>query len=312
LSVSEPTPGQEPAAEPADQPAATEPAPSAPAPAGTGQAAVEQPAPAGSEQEDASQPAAEKPAAGRGLPRAAGVALSVAALLAVTATSAAVTVAVGKPDQSKRVAAAPAPTAGASASASASPSPSATPTPTSTPSPIAAPRPASTLQGSVSGGKHSGDLRYFLLPVPDDADPYGSPDGAMMSTDDLQAQYSDSVDIKEVLDSWGFKDAAGRTYRLRDGKTEVRSELKRFGRTDRAQGFADHSGYGDNSFDIDGVANAKGYIFKPKQQAYTGALIGIGVVGDVVYEVTVEVQGDPDKALLFDAMKRERDRLTNG
>ncbi|MFD5561161.1 hypothetical protein [Kitasatospora griseola] len=292
MSVSEPTPGQEPAAEPADRPAATEPTPSAPAPAGPEQTVVEQ------------------QAADRGLPRAAGVALSVAVLLAVTATSAAVTVAVGKPDRAAHVAAAPAPATSASASASASPSPS--PTPTPTPTPPAPPRPASTLQGSVSGGKHSGDLRYFLLPVPDNADPYGSPDGAMLSTDDLQAQYNDSVDIKEVLDSWGFKDAAGRTYRLRDGKTEVRSELKRFGRTDRAQGFADHSSYSSDSFDIDGVSNAKGYIFKPKQQAYTGALIGIGVVGDVVYEITVEVQGDPDKALLFDAMKRERDRLTNG
>ncbi|MFD8479108.1 hypothetical protein [Kitasatospora sp. NPDC059673] len=298
MSVSEPTPGQESAAEPADRPAVTEPNPVAPAQA---PADPEQPA-------EPAEPTGPPAAGRRGLPRAAGVALAVAGLLAVTATSAAVTVAVGKPDPAKRVAAAPAATASASASASASPSPS--PTPSSTPS--AAPRPSSTLQGSVSGGKHSGDLRYFLLPVPDNADPYGSPDGAMLSTDDLQAQYKDSVDIKEVLDSWGFKDAAGRTYRLRDGKTEVRSELKRFGRADRAQGFADHSGYGDNSFDIDGVSNAKGYIFKPKEQAYTGALIGIGVVGDVVYEITVEVQGDPDKALLFDAMKRERDRLTNG
>ncbi|MFJ1795707.1 hypothetical protein [Kitasatospora griseola] len=297
MSVSEPTPGQEPAAEPADQPAATEPTPSGPAPAGPEQTVVEPAAP-------------EQQTADRGLPRAAAVALSVAVLLAVTATSTALTVAVGKPDRAKHAAAAPAPATSASASASASPSPS--PTPTPTPTPTVAPRPASTLQGSVSGGKHSGDLRYFLLPVPDNADPYGSPDGAMLSTDDLQAQYNDSVDIKEVLDSWGFKDAAGRTYRLRDGKTEVRSELKRFSRTDRAQGFADHTSYSSDSFDIDGVSNAKGYIFKPKQQAYTGALIGIGVVGDVVYEITVEVQGDPDKALLFDAMQRERDRLTNG
>ncbi|MGW4382112.1 hypothetical protein [Kitasatospora sp. NPDC004531] len=311
MSVSEPTPGQESAAEPAEQAAATEPNPSStPAPPGPEQPAVE--LPAGDEAAfDEAAAAEQQPAAGRGgLPRAAAVALSVAVLLAVTATSAAITVAVGKPDRNKAVAAAPAPATSASASASASASPS--PSPSAPPSAIPAPRPSSTLQGSVSGGKHTGDLRYFLLPVPDNADPYGSPDGAMLSTDDLQAQYSDDVDIKEVLDSWGFKDAAGRTYRLRDGKTEVRSELKRFGRTDRAQGFADHSGYGDDSFDIDGVPNAKGYIFKPKQQAYTGALIGIGVVGDVVYEITVEVQGDPDKALLADAMKRERDRLTNG
>ncbi|BAJ29854.1 MULTISPECIES: hypothetical protein [Kitasatospora] len=246
------------------------------------------------------------------------MALSVAGLLAVTAASAVVTVAVGKPDRADRaVAAAPAPSGSgaspsASASASAAPTPTPSPTPSTPPPPPPAPRPSSTLQGSVSGGKHSGDLRYFLLPVPDDADPYGSPDGAMMSMEDLQAQYSKNVDIKSVLDSWNFKDAATRTYRTRDGKSEVRIDLKRFSRTDRAQGFADNSSFDQDSFDIAGVSNAKGYIFKPEQQAYTGHLIGIGVVGDVVYEVTVDVQGDPDKALLADAMKRAHDRLANG
>ncbi|MFB7943843.1 hypothetical protein ACFC6L_02885 [Kitasatospora phosalacinea] len=255
------------------------------------------------------------PDAPRRLPRAVGVALSVAGLLAVTAASAAVTVAVGRPDHpGHAVAAAPSGAATGAASPSASPSLSPTParTPSPAPSPTVAPRPASTLKGSVSGGKHSGDLRYFLLPVPDDADPYGSPDGAMMSMDDIQAGYGKDVDVAEILDSWDFKDAATRTYRTRDGKTEVRVDLKRFKRTDRAQGFADHSSYDREAFDVDGVPNAKGYLFKPEQQAYTGELIGIGVVGDVVYEVTVDVQGDPDKALLADAMKRARDRLANG
>ncbi|WP_123817797.1 hypothetical protein [Kitasatospora cineracea] len=235
----------------------------------------------------------------------------------MTAASAAVTVAVGRPDRPAHPAAAAAPPS-AGPGSSAGPSPSASPTPTPppapspTPTPTVAPRPSSTLQGSVSGGKHSGDLRYFLLPVPDDADPYGSPDGAMMSMDDLQARYSKSVDLKGILDSWGFKDAATRTYRTRDGKTEVRTDLRRFGRTDRAQGFADNTSFDRSSFAIDGVPNAKGYVFKPEQQAYTGELVGIGVVGDVVYEVTVEVQGDPDKALLSDAMKRARDHLADG
>ncbi|WP_033217259.1 hypothetical protein [Kitasatospora phosalacinea] len=235
------------------------------------------------------------------------MALSVVGLLAVTAASAAVTVAVGKPDRPGPAAAAPAvPTPAPS------PSPTPTPSPSPTPTPTVAPRPSSTLKGSVSGGKHSGDLRYFLLPVPDDADPYGSPDGAMMSIEDIQSHYSKDTDVKGVLDSWDFKDAATRSYRTRDGKTEVRVELKRFSRADRAQGFADHTSFEQDPFDVDGVPNARGYAFKPKQQAYTGELIGIGVVGDVAYEVTVDVQGDPDRALLADAMKRARDRLANG
>ncbi|MFD7728935.1 hypothetical protein ACFV6F_00915 [Kitasatospora phosalacinea] len=278
--------------------------------------------PAAATVEPATEPAATvEPAsdASRRLPRAVGVALSVAGLLAVTAASAAVTVAVGRPDHpGHAVVAGPAATGAASPSASPSPTPTPTPgptparTPSPAPSPTFVPRPASTLKGSVSGGKHSGDLRYFLLPVPDDADPYGSPDGAMMSMDDIQAGYGKDVDVAEILDSWDFTDAATRTYRTRDGKTEVRVDLKRFKRTDRAQGFADHSSYDRESFDVDGVPNAKGYLFKPEQQAYTGELIGIGVVGDVVYEVTVDVQGDPDKALLADAMKRTRARLANG
>ncbi|WP_282202059.1 hypothetical protein [Kitasatospora fiedleri] len=283
------------------------PAPTAPPGPEPEPAAEPAPAPAAEAQEAQAAPAGPP----RRLPRAAGVVLSVAGLLAVTAASAAVTVAVGRPDRSGHVAA-------VAASPSAAPSPSATPSPTPTPSaaptpsPTVAPRPASTLRGSVSGGKHSGDLRYFLLPVPDDADPYGSPDGAMMSMADLQAQYSKDVDIKAVLDSWGFKEAATRTYRTRDGKSEVRTDLRRFGRADRAQGFADNTSYDQPSFGVDGVSNARGYVFKPEQQAYTGELVGIGVVGDVVYEVTVQVQGDPDKALLADAMKRARDRLANG
>ncbi|RKE20403.1 hypothetical protein BX266_3760 [Streptomyces sp. TLI_171] len=243
---------------------------------------------------------------------AAGVALAVAGLLVVTAASATVTVAVGKPDRSDRVAAAPAPSSAASTGTSPSASPSPTPTPSPTPSPTAAPRPVSTLQGSVSGGTHSGDLRYFLLPVPDNADPYGSTDGSMESMDDLQKIYGEDLDIKGILESWDFKEAATRAYRTRDGKMEVRTEIMRFARSSRAQGYADHSSYKLESFDIDGVPDAKGYIDKPEQQAYTGWLYGIGVVGDVVYEVHVMVQGDPDKALLAEAMKRQHDRLANG
>ncbi|MFJ5230131.1 hypothetical protein ACIQBJ_09550 [Kitasatospora sp. NPDC088391] len=256
-------------------------------------------------------PADQPPAGARKLPRAAGVALAVAGLLAVTATSAAVTVAVGKPDHAGRTVAAPAATA--STAPSASPGPSGSPTPTPVPNAVTpVPRPASTLQGSVSGDRHSGDLRYFLLPVPDIADPYGSPDGAMLSVEEMQKAYGDDVDIKGILDSWGFKDAATRTYRTRDGKMEVDVELRRFNRADDARGFGKATTYKLEPFDVDGVPGARGYIDKPEQQAFTGRLHGIGVVGDVVYEVHVRVQGDPDKALLADAMKRQRDRLANG
>ncbi|MFJ1756599.1 hypothetical protein [Kitasatospora sp. NPDC088134] len=263
---------------------------------------------------DVEPPVADQPPAGaRKLPRAAGVALAVAGLLAVTATSAAVTVAVGKPDHPGHAVAGAAPSATASAAPSAAPSASASPSPTPPPSAVTpVPRPASTLQGSVSGDRHSGDLRYFLLPVPDTADPYGSSDGAMLTVEEMQKSYGDDVDLKGILDSWGFKDAATRTYRTRDGKMEVDVELRRFNRADDARGFGKATTYKLEPFDVDGVPGARGYLDKPEQQAFTGRLHGIGVVGDVVYEVHVRVQGDPDKALLADAMKRQRDRLANG
>jgi len=292
---------------------ASEPDPTGPVAEPDPTAVAVEPTPTAVEPVDAVVPAEQAPAGPKKLPRAATVALAVAGLLAVTAASAAVTVAVDKPGDVSRTAAAPAATASASTgaaspSASAAPSPTATPTPT----PTVAPKPTSTLKGSVSGGKHGGDLRYFLVPVPDQADPYGSPDGADMTMDDIAAHYSKGTDIKGILDSWGFKGAATRTYRTRDGKVEVVSEIKQFGRSDRAEGFAKSSTFKGDSFDVDGVDGAKGYVFKPEQQAYTGELIGIGVEGDIVYEITVLVKGDPDRALLADAMKRQRDRLVNG
>ncbi|GAA2809209.1 hypothetical protein GCM10010441_37220 [Kitasatospora paracochleata] len=315
-----PTPAEpEPATTPEAQQSAAEPTPAEPAPAEPTivEATVAEPTtaePTVADPADLVAPAVDPllltPTGPRKASRGTRRALVVAGLLAVTAASATVTVAVGKPESAPRaVAAAP---ASASPTASASPSESATPTPTPTPTPTAAPKPTSTLSGSVSGGKHSGDLRYFLLPVPDQADPYGSPDGTDMTMDDIAAQYSKDTDIKGVLDSWGFEGASTRTYRTRDGKVEVTTELKKFGRADRAKGFAQNSSFKGDSFDVDGVDGAKGWAFKPEQQAYTGEMVGVGYQGDVVFEIRVSVKGDPDRALLADAMKRQRDRLANG
>jgi hypothetical protein len=41
-------------------------------------------------------------------------------------------------------------------------------------------------------------------------------------------------------------------------------------------------------------------------------MIGVSSTGDVEYEIRVYVKGTPDKALLADAMKRQRDRLGSG
>ncbi|MFJ9457847.1 hypothetical protein ACIRST_22535 [Kitasatospora sp. NPDC101447] len=256
-------------------------------------------------------PAEAQPSARR-LPRAVGVALATAGLLAVTAASAAVTVAVGKPDS--HPAAAPAVTAAptASASATASPSPTAEPVPVPTAVP-SVPAPVSTVKGTVSGGKHAGDLRYFLLPIPAGGESYGPADGMTMTDEDVADIFGKQDGIKDILASYGYKEGATRMYRTADGKVEVTVTLLHFGSSAMATDFV--KGYtvkSQDPIDIDGVPDARGYLKKPKQQAYTGSMTGIASQGDVQYTVDVDVKGTPDKALLSELMKRQRDWLASG
>ncbi|MEV7187282.1 hypothetical protein [Kitasatospora sp. NPDC093102] len=248
----------------------------------------------------------------RRLPRAVGVALATAGLLAVTAASAAVTVAVGKPDaRPAATAAAPAPSKpAASATASATPSAAPVPVPTAVP---AEPAPASTVKGTVNGGKHEGDLRYFLLPIPAGGESYGPVDGMTMTDDDVAALFGKQDGIMDILKSYGYKGGATRMYRTADGKAEVTVTLLKFGSTAMADDFV--KGYKVKSldpFDIDGDPGGRGYLKDPKQQAYTGSMSGISSQGDVQYTIDVDVKGTPDKALLNELMKRQREWLTTG
>ncbi|WP_371480253.1 hypothetical protein [Kitasatospora sp. NBC_00315] len=254
-------------------------------------------------------------ASARTVPRALGVALATVGLLAVTATSTAVTVAVGKPDGRPAAVAAAAPTVSASASAapSASPSPTPTATPTPTPPPPPAPKPSSTLHGTVDGSTHGGDLRYFFAPIPDNGESFGSADGVKMSDDELSAEYGGQKDIMSILNSYGYKEAAERTYRTADGKANVRIRLMRFSSASHASDFVKNATYSEgDAFDVDGVSGARGFMFKPEQKAYTGEMIGIASKGDVEFEIEIQVKGDPDKAVLADVMRRQRDRLSSG
>lgn len=258
-------------------------------------------------------------APGRKRPRAVGVALATAGLLAVTAVSATVTVAVGKPDHRPAVAAATAPaTAVTTAAATASSAPpataSATPTtaPPAAPAPAPVPTPTSTLKGTVSNGRHDGDLQFFLLPIPEGGESYGPADGMLLTEKDMGEQMGGAEAIK-ALKSFGYKDSATRTYRTADGKAEVTVTLLRFSTPARAAEVArNYTLDGLDPVEITGDPAAHGYVDKPKQQAYTGSLSGISSQGDVQYIIDVEVKGTPDKALLSELMKRQRDWLTSG
>ncbi|MEV7178810.1 hypothetical protein [Kitasatospora sp. NPDC093679] len=245
----------------------------------------------------------------RQLPRAARVVLAAVGLLAVTAASATATVAVGRSDDPPRAVAAP--SAAPAATVSATPSP--TPSPAA-PSPSPTPSPASTVHGTVDGSTHGGDIRYFLLPLPAGAESYGAPDGTTLSTDDVAGQFGNASEMPEILRSYGYKDdAADRRYRTADGTQEVYVRLLRFKSRQMAKEFADGLSFkhGD-TFDIAGDDNAKGIMLKPEQEAWTGKMVGVSFSGDVQYEITVYVKGTPDRALLVDAMKRQRERLATG
>ncbi|MEU1290514.1 hypothetical protein [Kitasatospora sp. NPDC005856] len=299
--------------EPENEGAAGPPAPAEPTAAETG-AAVAAAAPAGAEiGTEAGAAAPVPPQAPRRLPRAVGVALATAGLLAVTAASAAVTVAVGKPAARPAAAAAPAPSkAAASASATASATPSAAPIPVPTAAP-AEPAPASTVKGTVRNGLHEGDLRYFLLPIPAGGESYGPADGMAMTEDDTAELFGKQDGIMDILKSYGYKGGATRMYRTADGKAEVTVTLLKFGSTAMASDFAKN--YKIKSlepFGIDGDSGGRGYLKAPSQQAFTGSMSGISSQGEVQYTIDVDVKGTPDKALLNDLMKRQREWLTTG
>ncbi|WP_369182006.1 hypothetical protein [Streptomyces sp. Y1] len=275
--------------------------------------APQPPAPPQPELPEPPQPAEPQPQAPavRRMPRSARVALSTVALLAVTAASAAVTVAVGKPAD-RAAAAAPVPTIARTAAASAGPTPSAVPVPVPTAAPDQ-PKPSSTVKGTVSDGRHEGDLRYFLLPIPAGGESYGPADGATMTDDEVAEIFGKQDGIMDLLHQLGYQGGATRMYRTADGKAQVTVTLLHLGSAATASQFV--KGYSiksQESIDIDGDPDAHGFLRKPKQQAYTGSMTGVSSQGDVQYTIDVEVKGTPDKALLSDLMKRQRDWLASG
>ncbi|MFJ8431422.1 hypothetical protein ACIQ9P_08975 [Kitasatospora sp. NPDC094019] len=256
---------------------------------------------------------------GRKRPRALSVALATAGLLAVTTVSATVTVAVGKPDDRPATAVTAPATAAATASGSPSAPPSAAAAASATPTtalpaaPAPAPAPTSTLKGTVgNGGRHDGDLQYFLLPIPEGGESYGPADGTLLTDKDMGEQLGGGADILKTLRTLGYKDSATRTYRTADGKAEVTVTLLRFSSTARATEFARDYTMDLEPVEIIGDPTAHGYIDKPRQQAYTGSMSGISSQGDVQYVIDVDMKGNPDKALLSELMKRQRDWLTSG
>jgi hypothetical protein len=237
--------------------------------------------------------------------RSVTIAVAAGIWLAIAGVSAAIAANTGG-SGSAVAAAVPSPSASVANSPSAAPTlPSATPTPT--------PRPGSTLKGYVNGSTHSGDLRFFLMPVPDDAEAYGDTDGTKESLSDIANDMGNSSTSKSILRQLGCTGGAYRTYRTNDGQYTVTARLIHFDSSGHAADWVTGLSFGHgDSFDVSGVSNAKAIAIKPTDSGGVGTLMGISHVGDMEYEIDIQGTGSLDHALLTPLMQRQEQLLSTG
>ena len=251
------------------------------------------------------QPVLPGPPRPPGSRKALYVSLAVAGWLVVAAGTATTVVAVGRNGDTAAVAAAaPVPTVSAT--------PSAAPT-TATPLPTVAPRPKSTVKGSVSGDTHRGDLRFFLLPVPSDAEAYGNQDGSTLTVSALSQTFDNPKTSKGILDEYGCSGGATRTYRTNDGDYTVRTDLIHFSGSGYASDWVSGLTFDSSakSFSL-GLYGTRAFAINPSDPDGDGELHGISHVGDVEFSITVDGTGKLPHSLLKPLMQREKKRLTTG
>jgi hypothetical protein len=192
---------------------------------------------------------------------------------------------------------------GATASASAAPTTAAPTTAT----------PTSTVTGTVSGGVHHGDLRFFLVPPPQGASSVqGDPDGTAETIDDVVADYSDPSQVKDSLKEIGFKAACDRTYQDSTIGANVTIQLVQFGSSSASSEWLSsfsYSGDGYASIPVSGESGAEGWSYA-KDGNYE--LIGVYRDGDTFFQVEIFGAQSIPAAELGKVVKAEHARLANG
>jgi hypothetical protein len=240
----------------------------------------------------------------------------------VAASTAGAVVAFGRTDtksaDASLFAAAPSVSVSASGTSSSSPSPSpssSSSAPTTVATTTIAPKPTSTVTGKVGSGgaSHTGDLRYFLLPVPADGSVIGDQDGKTLTKSDVAALYGGSSDVLKFLGEVNFKDGAIRDYQTGDAAYHVQVTLMRFdSQYDASLWFGgDQPDSKWTSFPIPGYSGAKGWSI-PADSAGLGHLRGLFYKGDTMFEIIVSGTDPVDHQVLVDAMKKQIARLTTG
>lgn len=211
----------------------------------------------------------------------------------------------------------------ASASSSASDAgstPSSSPTPTPSPSssssssPTLAPTPSSTVTGKVAKGVHSGDIRFFLMPVPSDASVIGAVDGDPVPNKTVAAWYGNSSEVLKELDQLHFQGGATRRYQTGDGKYHVSVRLLRFATADAAKAWAagDRPNKDWKPFAVPGYPDEKAYDIALDPALGEARLRAVGFRGDVFFEVNVFGQPPVDHAVLIDRVRKQIARLDTG
>ncbi|MCZ4120867.1 hypothetical protein [Streptomyces sp. H39-S7] len=201
------------------------------------------------------------------------------------------------------------------ASASAAPTVAATgPSAGATTSPSAAPSAsgASTVKGQVSQGAHTGDLRYFLLPPPKDAEVYGDEAGSALTAAEIASTASDEAEMKRALSEYGFKAGAFRTYLTAGGATEVTVKLSRFADSASAAGYYNAHYFEGTKLTLTGGYPARAYHLKSASAESTDSLLAISYQGDVHITVTVTGGKTADPKLLQTLLDAQYQRLKTG
>ncbi|NEA56688.1 hypothetical protein G3I60_21745 [Streptomyces sp. SID13666] len=225
-------------------------------------------------------------------------------MLALAGVTAGVVVALGSSSGHADEAApsSPAPTVSVTGSPSVDPSASATPLPSGT----------STVKGQVSQGTHTGDLRFFLLAPPKDAEVYGDEAGSSLSAADLASGTKDEAAMKSALDRYGFRSGAYRTYLTAGGGAEVTVKLSRFADAASAAAYYEAHSYEGDKLTLTGGYPARAYHLKSGSEESTDSLLAISYQGDVHITITVTGGKTADPKLLQNLLDAEYQRLKTG
>ena len=170
------------------------------------------------------------------------------------------------------------------------------------------------MTGKVSDGVHSGDIRFFLLPVPSDASVVGTADGDKLDADTVASAYTNSSEALTALKELHFKDGATRRYQTGDAEYHVQVMLLHFGSAGYARDWAaGDKPVGDaKPFSIPGYPDEKAYDMPLDPSLGEARLRAVGVRGDVFFEVDVYGQPPVDHQVLIDRVRKQIARLDTG